>query len=313
MIDKALLPYLHCFWQVAKWGSFTRAAESLNVGQSAVSYQVKLLEERLGKRLIDRQRRSALRLTPAGQILAARCDEWFEDLRQTLDAMAGLSFSGQLTIAGPTCFGTVVLCDVAQLLRERYPSLKVHLRLGDEHVDLSKEGIDLAVRTISYEQGENAQPLLKAGISLVASLDYAQSKGLPKVVNDLHQHNMIFQSPRDPDWESLREQVPEVPILVDKVTYIDNAQAQLQAVRNGMGLSYLPQYMIEEEVLRGELVEVLPECLGSAHIVLYLCSPYQATDDLKVEATMAAIKEVLAKSSFADVFEWLGPRGNAEP
>ena len=47
MIDKSLLPYLYYFWQVAKCGSFTRAAHRLNVGQSAVSYQVKLLEEKM--------------------------------------------------------------------------------------------------------------------------------------------------------------------------------------------------------------------------------------------------------------------------
>ncbi len=306
MIDKALLPYLHCFWQVAKWGSFTRAAESLNVGQSAVSYQVKLLEERVGKRLIDRQQRSALKLTPAGQLLASRCDEWFEDLRQTLDAMAGLSFSGELTIAGPSCFGAIILCEVAQMLRERYPELKVHLRLGDEHVDLRAQGIDLAVRTIRYEDGDHSQALLKAGICLVASKEYASTTGLPASLADLHQHNMIFQSPRDPDWESLRAQVPEVPILLDKVTYIDHSQAQLQAVHNGMGLSYLPQYMVEDALRSGDLVEVLPEQLGHAHLVLYLCSPYKTTDDPKVEATLMAIKEVLAKSTSPEIFEWLG-------
>ncbi len=305
MIDKSLLPYLYYFWQVAKCGSFTRAAHRLNVGQSAVSYQVKLLEERLGKRLFDREKRADLRLTPPGELLARRCDEWFEDLQQTLDGITGNSLSGDLCIAGPTCFGSVILLDVLTHLRETYPSLRTHLRLADEHIDLREERVDLAIRTISHGPGEYSQALLKTGICVVASASYAARHGLPETINELKQHNMILTSPSDADWQSLREHAPEVPVLTENVTYIDNALSMLQAVKGGLGLCYLPQYLVEEQLRSGELIEVMPETLGCAHLVLYLCSAYKATDNPKVEATIAALKKTVEMSGQAHVYQWL--------
>ncbi len=305
MFNKAVVSYLYCFWQVAQTRNFTRAAEVLLISQSAVSYQIKQLEDQLGLTLFERKNRSEVRLTANGKLLADQCQDMFHDLKLTIDAMKGDSLTGNVIIAAPTCFGAIILSEMITELRISHPKMKVHLRLSDLHIDLKAEQIDIAFRTVSSGEGLYTKPLLKIPMRLVASKEYAEKHGLPKSLNDLHDHTMVLTNSRDRDWHSLREHIPEVPIRTDNVTYIDNVWGILHAVKAGMGLSYLPLYIVNDHLQKDEFVEVLPETLKNLYMIIYLSSPYKNDSNPKVTAVMDALKEMLDAQPFYDEFFWL--------
>ncbi len=305
MFNKAVVSYLYCFWQVTQTRNFTRAAEVLLVSQSAVSYQIKQLEEQLGLVLFERDNRSEIRLTPNGKLLSDQCQDMFHDLKLTIDAMKGNSLTGEIVIAAPTCFGSIILSEVITQLRISHPKMKVHLRLSDMHIDLKAEQIDFAFRTVSSGVGLYTQPLIKIPMRLVASKEYAERNGLPETLDDLHDHTMILTNPRDRDWHSLKEHIPEVPVLNENVTYIDNVWGILHAVKAGMGLSYLPLYVVNDHLQKVEFVEVLPNTFKNLYMIIYTSSPYKNDSNPKVTAVMEALKSLLDDQPFYDEFYWL--------
>ena len=305
MNEKSLLPYLYCYWQVADCRSFTRAAEKLHISQSAVSYQIRLLETRLGLTLLDRDKRSAVRLTPAGQQLADHCQNMFPGLQKTVDAMQGRVLSGDFTIAAPTCFGSLVLSEVLVQLRGEYPEMRPHIRLSDQHIDLRAEQVDMAFRTVSSASGFYSQPLLKIPTCMVASPDYLDRMGIPENLYQLHRHNMLLSNPHDSDWHSLRELIPEVPLLDENVTYIDNAWGMLQALKTGLGLGYMPLYSVHDCLKNGSLVEVMSDILGETHLILHLATPHRIEDSPKVKAALSVLKILLSREPEEKIFSWL--------
>lgn len=301
--DKALLPYLHCFWHVARQRSFTGAAEAINLSQSAVSYQIKTLESRLGLILLDRSTRRDLRLTPAGQLLSDVCQRMFADLAETLDVIHGRTIRGTLQVAAPSCFGSVLLGPVVAELKRTHPELDVHLHLSDVHVDIKAQQYDMALRTIADSPGLYTRALLKTEMRMVCSPAYAREVGVPKTVRSLANHHVLLSSPEDADWRSLREQVPEVPAQLPRVSYIDMVWARLKAVTASLGVSYLPLYTIVDALDRGDLVEVLGQRLSNCALALYLCTPYAANPkvDVMVEAIQAHIQSLPHRA----IFSWM--------
>lgn len=302
---KSLLPYLHCFWHVACQHSFTRASETLHISQSAVSYQVKLLEEQLGVTLFDREKRRQLKLTPAGQVLADHCQTLFNHLQETLDTVQGKTLRGEVNIAATSCFGSIVMGPVVADLKKLYPELQVNLDVTDDHLDLKAGHFDLAIRTISSTQGLYNTPLLKSPMRLICSREYAQENGLPASLNELDQHHLILSKADDTDWHSLCEQKPQVPIKLASISYINNTWAQLHAIKSGAGMCYMPLYTAFQQISQGDFVEILPEEFNDSYLILYSCTPHKISNNPKVEAVINLIKQRISQDQYTSIFEWL--------
>ena len=142
-----LLPHLHYFWLVAKSGSFTQAAEQLEVSQSAVSYQIKKLEDKLGITLFTRDTRHRARLTKEGEDLAKRCQTVFKDLEGTIMAISGQPNKGRITITAPTAFGSLIIAPALKPLRDHFPDLDIDLIITDDVLDFFTHSVDLAIRS----------------------------------------------------------------------------------------------------------------------------------------------------------------------
>ena len=309
--DRAIFPYLFCFLQVATNKSFTKASEVMHISQSAVSYQVKQLEDKLAVSLFERDKRSKVNLTPHGRLLEEECQDIFHSLQLTLDALKGHTLKGDVTIAGPTCFGSIVLSEMISHLRKKHPDMKTHLHLSDLHIDLRAEQIDIAFRTGATGPGLYSQPLIKVPMRLVASKDYVEEYGLPKTFDDLHEHNILITNPRDRDWHLLREQNAAVPELSQNVTYIDNVWGILHALDSGMGLSYLPLFSVNKQLQSGQYVQTLSQELRNAYMIIYLCSPYRLDDNPKVIAITEALKDLLEHGKHLGLYYWLEPLEDA--
>jgi DNA-binding transcriptional LysR family regulator len=135
------------FVAVAQAGSFSAAAEALNISRAMASKHLRYLENRLGVLLLNRTNRN-VSLTEIGVLYLERCQQILEEIAQAelLVSQRIAQPRGMLKVTAPTSFGTFHLVPVITDFKGLYPEIKVQLMLNDRVVDLVKEGLDVAVR-----------------------------------------------------------------------------------------------------------------------------------------------------------------------
>jgi DNA-binding transcriptional LysR family regulator len=264
------------FCTVVELKSFTAAARRLDISPTMTSKHVVHLERRLGTRLLNRTSRH-LSLTEAGSAYFEHARRMLEDLEgvEAVVSNAAVVPRGVLKMSGPVWLGTPAFVSLLADYRIKYPEVRLDVDLSGRMVNLVEEGFDLALR-VSANLGRSliARPIAPVRFQLVASPGYLQSAGRPLVAAQLSEHAMLTYSlstfangvhvhgPRG------AETVKIVPILES------NSETLLyHAALKGMGLVFLPQLMIRDDVIGGRLEVVLAEYqLGSAT----LCGVYQS-------------------------------------
>ena len=305
------MSHLYGFYSVAKHRSFTRAAEELCVTQSAVSYQIKKLESLLNVQLLDRRCRNTVRLTSTGEILANKCQSIFSELDQVFDSLSGKGVSGNFTIAAPTCFGATFMPKVVTEVKKLHPDLKLKLALEDKLVDIVSNNIDVAIRVNNLVEGLHYQPLMKVRMQLVVSPAYQAQHGSIVEGADLARHQLIMGQMDDSDWATLMAQHPELAVSPEDVTYINNTLAILEAVRSGLGVGFLPYYLVANDLAEGSLASVLPDIEST--ITYFVCYDKGLEMEGKLSILLQAIGRVLRGSEHVGSFEWLAlPEQEAE-
>ncbi|EJL57173.1 transcriptional regulator [Rhizobium sp. CF122] len=136
---------LRVFEAVARLGSFTKAGEELGMTQTAVSYQVKLLEENIGEPLFMRRPRH-IRLTDAGERLAPKVTEAFAMLHEAMASVRGAAEETLLIHSTPT-FASQWLARHLGSFHLKYPATAVRLRTSDTLIDFARESADIAIRS----------------------------------------------------------------------------------------------------------------------------------------------------------------------
>jgi DNA-binding transcriptional LysR family regulator len=255
---------LIAFARAASLGSYTAAARALGVSPSAVSKSVQRLEQQFGLSLFTRTTRS-LTLTPEGRDLHERALRLLREAEEIEQAALATRAEpkGTIKIAAPLPIGVHVLGPALPGLCEQYPQLRIDLRLADRFVDVTEEGIDVAIRV-----GDLADTRLlskKLGphrLCAYAAPSYLEKFGTPQHPDELSGHrcvNFRFQS----SGQSLRwpfligrdivEFVPDAAITVDTS---DGVSAVLIA---GGGIGISATYIAAPHVARGELVPILED------------------------------------------------------
>src|SRR5688572_29618198 len=170
------------FVRVVELGSFTRAADALEISKAAVSKYVNRLEQRLAARLLHRTTRR-LALTEAGQALYGRSAAALAELAEAEHDVAQLTGKprGMLRVTAPTYLGVTVLAAHVQAFRARYPEVTLDLDLSDRLVDIVKERFDLAIRISSMQDSSLiATRLVPCPTVLVGAPAYFRRHGTPK-------------------------------------------------------------------------------------------------------------------------------------
>lgn len=255
---------LRVFVRVVEAGSFTRAADGLQLPRATVSAAVQQLEAHLGTRLLQRTTRR-VSLTPDGAAYYERCLRVLADLEEA-DALfrpAGAPPGGKLKIDVPGRLGRRVLVPALPDFFRRYPQIELELGVTDRPIDLVQEGVDCVVRV-----GEPADSRLVARrlgeLPLVncASPAYLAAHGVPQRIEDLEQHLAVgFASPasgRLEAWEYREDGVTRSRSLRHRLI-VNNAEAYVAAGLAGLGLIQAPVYDLREHLDTGELVPVLAE------------------------------------------------------
>lgn len=272
---------LRIFHAVADAGSFTHAGEALHLSQSAVSRQIRALEEGLNTTLFHRHARGLI-LTEQGELLfdatasmAKRLETATARIKDSEDEVFG-----ELRVTTTTGFGTLFLAPRLGHFYEKYPDLKIDLMLEERVLDLPMREADVAIRMKEPSQADLIRrKLMDVTIRLYASPDYVEARGLPEKLKDLKQHRLIAQSPSAPQVSAgaslvrLFVQDPNQHVL-----HVNNYFGILQGVLNGLGIGVLPDYLVVDHP---ELVQVLPDT-ESAPVPTYLAYPEELRHSQRV-------------------------------
>jgi DNA-binding transcriptional LysR family regulator len=287
---------LVAFARAATLGSFTAAARALAVSPSAVSKSVQRLELRLGVSLLTRTTRS-LQLTPEGREVherALRLLREVEDLQQAAQ-FARKEPAGTLRVTTALPIGARLLAPALPRFQQRFPKLQVELRLSDEFLDLTREGIDVAIRVGNLADSRlSSRRLGPHRVCAFASPVYLAAQGTPRSLDDLAKHRCVglrFASTgqvlRWP-FQVGRRQVEVAPTSWALVDYTEAVVALLIA---GAGIGMLPSYVAAAHVARRELVPVLARHAVDRHTFTALW-PANRRGNPNVRAFLKFLEEV---------------------
>ncbi len=260
---------------MAESGSFTNAGARLNCSQSAVSRQIRALEESLNVSLFTRHARGLV-LTQEGQELFSTAREVvlrIEETERSLLESKGRP-SGLLRVTTMVTFGAVWLTPHLEQFMMEYPDIDIQLKLDDEDLDLAAGEADVAIRLHEPEQADLIQrPLASFHTHIYASPEYLDRKGTPTSLEDLDNHDLIvFGRSSAPTIIGLNWLL-EVgsPNKKRKARLqVNNLYGILHAVEAGMGIAVLPDYLVHN---RQKLVRVLPNVEGQPFNSYYCYAP----------------------------------------
>jgi DNA-binding transcriptional LysR family regulator len=264
-MKRAELGDLAAFLAVAEERNFTRAAARLGTSQSALSHTIKRLETRLGLRLLSRTTRSVAP-TEAGDRLIETLAPAFSDIDGRLAALTALREkpAGTVRITSSEHAAETVLWPVLARLLPDYPDLKVEIAIEPGFVDIVAERYDAGVR-LGEAVGRDmiAVPIgPRKRMVVVGSPAYLARNPRPKNPRDLARHNCINLRMRSSGrlyaWE-FEKAGRAVNVRVDGQLIFDNLHLCVRAAIAGMGLTFVPEDCVEEDVARGRLVKLLTD------------------------------------------------------
>ena len=284
---------LLAFVTVAREGTFTRAAATLGVTQSALSQAIRGLEERLRIRLLTRTTRS-IGLTAAGERLMRTIGHRFEEIESELDALTDLRDKPAGTVritCGDNVLHRTLLPKLLPLLRD-YPDIKFEFDMNYGFRDIVADRFDAGVRLgNTIDKDMIALPIgPPLRMAVVASPAYFEDRPVPKTPEDLVKHNCINQ--RMPTsgglyvWDFERRG-RKVNIRVDGSLIFNSVPPQIDAALAGHGIALLPEDELMEHIELGRLARVLEDwCPKFAGYHLYYPSRRQPSPafSLVVEA-----------------------------
>jgi DNA-binding transcriptional LysR family regulator len=266
MTSSERLKGIDAFVSTADAGSFTAAAERLNLTNSAVGKSVARLEARLGVRLFDRSTRT-LSLTDAGAAFYRTCSRVLTDLGEAESVLAAQSLepAGRLRLDLPEAFGRRKVLPILLPFFEQHPSLRPHLSFTDRFVDIVDEGIDVTVRiggANTWPNGIGHQYLGSERLTFCASPTYLDRRGLPLSVADLDQHAAVVYGRADGSsspWLIAQDAGPSEQRTVEGRIVVGSGEGLVSAARAGCGIAQLATWLVQDELQSGQLVKILPQ------------------------------------------------------
>lgn len=296
---KGISPFVY----VAEAGSFSAAALRLNLTSSAVSKSVARLEQRLGVQLFERTTRT-LRLSDAGLAFYETCKRVLAELADAESVLAahtgeaGSEPAGRLRIDLPASFGRMRVMPLLLEFAERYPKLRLHVTFTDRFIDLLEEGIDVAVRI----GGAGAWPsplgqhyLGSERLIFCAAPAYLARCPAPRETGALASHASITFGRPDGSvmpWRlaarhgDLQRQGAQSRLVAG------DAEAQLAALRAGLGVAQMATWLVAADLRAGHLVALLPE-LDTDGLPLHLVWPRARQLTPKIDLLLQALRSGL--------------------
>ena len=243
---------------VVETGSLRGAAARLRRSGSAVTRAIATLEDRLGRRLLDRTTRR-LSVTEAGHEAYSAAREMLATWKALAAQDKGAPVRGLVRLTAPVMFGQLFVAPAVDLFLQRWPEASAEMLLDDHYLDFIEHGLDAAVRLGNLPDSTlRAARVGAVRWVTVASPTYLAEHGIPQSPRDLASHVTIAESARSgrPNWSFARRGQSETVMLEPRILSND-IQVQLAAARAGRGIARVLNYHAAADFKAGTLMRML--------------------------------------------------------
>jgi DNA-binding transcriptional LysR family regulator len=252
------------FARIVEAGSFSMAAQRVNLPKSTVSRRLALLEAALGERLLQRTTRK-LAVTEFGASLL----EHARKVRDEVEAAGQLAEhrqqapSGRLRISLPADFANLGMAELVSAYMRRYPAVTMELDLSPRRVDLLSENFDIAIRMgdLPDDASLSARRVALERLGLYAAPSYVARRGMPATPDDLIDHELLCLLSRSggpTPWVLTRGKVTWQRELPAKLC-ANSPDLIARIACEGAGIGASSDLFAQDHVERGDLVRILPE------------------------------------------------------
>lgn len=260
---KATSEEARVFVEVVEHKSFTKAADKLNLANSAVSRTVKKLEDKLGVNLLNRTTRQ-INLTAEGELYFQRMKVILQEMQAAENELHGTQTSpkGLLRIDAATPVVLHLLLPFISVFRQQYPDIILSLVSSETFVNLIERKVDVAIRVGQLTDSSlRARPLLSSYRKIVVSPKYLERQGTPKSVEDLRQHTCLtFTEPTSLNTWPLEINDNELITVTEGISS-NSGETLRQLCVNGEGIACLSDFMLDKDIRDGKLVELFNDKL----------------------------------------------------
>ena len=265
--------------------SFTGAATRLGLSKQFVSRRISALEQTLGVRLLLRTTRR-LSVTDLGRVYYERARRILDDVQAANLAVSsqGERVHGNLRVSAPMSFGTMFLGSVIPSFLTTYPDVTVELELNDRTVDIVGEGYDVAVRIGALADSSLiARAIAPMRMVTCASPHYLEAHGAPQTPEDLRDHAVLpYGHSQRVSWQYSRDgKVLDIPVAGR--LRVNNGELARDAAVAGLGVTWLPVFIVAPALLNERLVTVL-DAFEPAPSSIYVVYPQHRQASLVIRA-----------------------------
>ncbi len=281
---------------IVRAGGIGKASKALQLPKSTISRRLKTLESQLGLTLIQRNTRQ-LQVTRAGQEFYSACDQAIQQI-ESAEKSTRMNITvpqGLIRITTPAELERTVV-QAFFLFQKKFPLIELEIQALDRNVDLIGEGFDLALRAGQLPDSSMKSIKLSEGrFILIASPDYSFERKTLHSPHDLAEHRcLLFTGRKDPHLWKLSDGKKTVTIKVPTQTAGNSALLIKQLAIEGGGIAFLPESLVKDSLISGELVRILPSWSGlkSSYHLIY---PQQKNLPQKVRLFIDHMKDFYAE------------------
>ncbi|MDP9528619.1 LysR family transcriptional regulator [Pseudomonas protegens] len=254
---------LHVFVCVVQSGSLVAAGERLGLSASAVGKALSRLEQRLGVRLLNRSTRR-LSLTDEGTLFYERGQRIVDQVQEAEAELARLSDAprGRLRVSLPA-IGYRMLLPILPAFSARYPDIELDLDFNDRLIDVIAEGVDAVIRSGELPDSQlKSRSLGPFGFVLVGAPGYFTRRGTPQSPRDLEHHACLrYKFPGGTQLQQWRLHLADsaAPLVLGSALTSNNLESLIHAATQGLGIAYVPDFVVGGALADGSLVSVLDD------------------------------------------------------
>ena len=268
----AILNEVLVFMAVVDAGSFVAGGQAVGITRSAAGKAVARLEDRLGARLLNRTTRT-LSLTDEGRVFYDRGLAILEAINDAEASVAGRSGKprGLLRLTVPDAYGRLVILPLIAEYLSAWPDLQIEVSFTDRRSDIVEEGFDLAIRIGEAPQDTRlvSRVIARYGWALVASPAYIAERGEPVSIDAIGDHDrLVFSSRgRRQGWRLRGDDGTWITAQGRSRLRLDSGEALREAAVAGLGLAFLPHFVVAADLDKGRLRHLLPGFDGGHAII----------------------------------------------
>jgi len=289
---------LEIFIDVVRTGSFAKTASKRNVDPSSISRSIAALEQQLNTRLFQRTTRS-ITLTESGELCLKRIEPICEELTKVKEDIHDLQdqIKGRVRFSTSVAFGQACIVPILPSLKAQYPDLEIDIKLDDRNLDIIDEQLDFAIRLNKTADTRFIRTRVRQSKYYVcAAPSYLNQH--KKITNpkDIKDHQLIvFDLPGyRSQWHFISRKNEKSHIEIDGQLTLSNALAIKECTLQGMGISLLADWLVADDIAKGNLINIYPEFQVSADnfdTAIWIIYPERAFLPSKTRVTIDYIRK----------------------